>query len=175
MICWVLSASLTASSVGRARVSSIELVWSDWVPPNTAASACSVVRTTLFIGCWAVIAADTDGVPLRNLLGAIADGIHDQAEVRLRREQPFFLGDVFLEDVVLQRPAEALERDAAPFRDRQVHGEEDRRRAVDRHGRGNLIERDPVEEAVHILQGGNRHAAIPDLAAGAGVARIQTH
>src|SRR5207245_1911082 len=141
MICWVLSASLTASSVGRARVSSIELVWSDWVPPSTAASACSVVRTTLFIGCWAVSEqpadcadvrpADADGVPLRNLLGAIADGVHDQTEVWLRREQPFFLRDVFLEDVVLQRSAESLERNAAPFRHRQIHGEEDRRRAVD--------------------------------------------
>src|SRR2546426_8135385 len=79
-----------------------------------------------------VIAANADGVPLRNMLGAMADGVHDQAEVRFRREQPFLLRDVFLKDVVLQRPAKALERNATPFRDRQIHGEDDCRRAVDR-------------------------------------------
>jgi hypothetical protein len=30
------------------------LVWSDCVPPQTAASAWIATRTTLFIGCWAV-------------------------------------------------------------------------------------------------------------------------
>ena len=32
----------------------MEFVWSDWQPPRTAASACTVTRTTLFAGCWAV-------------------------------------------------------------------------------------------------------------------------
>ena len=44
----------TARSVGRASASSIELVCSDWQPPRTAASACTVTRTMLFSGCWAV-------------------------------------------------------------------------------------------------------------------------
>ena len=54
MICWVRSATRTASSVGSASASSKELVCSDWVPPSTAASASSEVRTTLLSGCWAV-------------------------------------------------------------------------------------------------------------------------
>jgi len=32
----------------------MELVCSDWVPPNAAAMACTVTRTMLFSGCWAV-------------------------------------------------------------------------------------------------------------------------
>ena len=36
MICWVRSATRTASSVGSASASSKELVCSDWVPPSTA-------------------------------------------------------------------------------------------------------------------------------------------
>ena len=47
MICCVRSASVAASSVGSASASSSELVCSDCVPPSTAASACSAVRTTL--------------------------------------------------------------------------------------------------------------------------------
>ena len=54
MICCVRSAIVTASSVGSAYVSSSELVWSDCVPPSTAASAWSATRTTLLYGCCAV-------------------------------------------------------------------------------------------------------------------------
>ena len=60
MSCWVRSAIVTDSSVGSAYVSSSELVCSDWVPPSTAASACSAVRTTLLYGCCAV--SDTPAV-----------------------------------------------------------------------------------------------------------------
>ena len=60
MICCVRSAIMTASSVGNAYVSSMELVCSDCVPPNTAAKACRVTRTMLFCGCCAV--SDTPAV-----------------------------------------------------------------------------------------------------------------
>ncbi len=53
-ICCVRSAMRAFASVGNASVSSSALVCSDWVPPSTAASAWTVVRTTLLIGCWAV-------------------------------------------------------------------------------------------------------------------------
>ena len=54
MICCVRSASVAASAVGSASASSSELVCSELVPPSTAASACSAVRTTLLYGCCAV-------------------------------------------------------------------------------------------------------------------------
>ena len=47
MICCVRSARRADSTVGRASASSRELVCRLWVPPRTAASACSVVLTTL--------------------------------------------------------------------------------------------------------------------------------
>ena len=43
-----------ARVVGKAIASSYELVWSDCVPPSTAANAWIVTRTTLLSGCWAV-------------------------------------------------------------------------------------------------------------------------
>ena len=60
MICCVRSASVAASAVGSASASSSELVCSELVPPSTAASACSAVRTTLLYGCCAV--SDTPAV-----------------------------------------------------------------------------------------------------------------
>ncbi len=60
MICWVRSATRTASSVGSASASSKEFVCSDWVPPSTPASASIAVRTMLLSGCWAV--SDTPAV-----------------------------------------------------------------------------------------------------------------
>ena len=53
-ICCVRSARVAANSVGSAQASSSEFVCRDCVPPITAASACSAVRTTLLYGCCAV-------------------------------------------------------------------------------------------------------------------------
>ena len=52
--CWVRSASLADSDVGRASASSYALVCSDWVPPSTAPSAWTATRTTFTSGCCAV-------------------------------------------------------------------------------------------------------------------------
>ncbi len=54
MICCVRSAIRADASVGRPSASSRELVWSDCVPPSTAASAWRVTRTMLLSGCCAV-------------------------------------------------------------------------------------------------------------------------
>ena len=47
---WVFLAMRALNNVGRARASSNELVWRDWVPPNTAAIASIVVRMILLYG-----------------------------------------------------------------------------------------------------------------------------
>ncbi len=57
MICCVRSATFIAISDGIAYASSSPLVCSDCAPPSTAESACSAVRTTLFIGCGLVSVA----------------------------------------------------------------------------------------------------------------------
>ena len=54
MMIWVLRAMRAENSVGSAMASSSELVCSDWVPPNTAAMASMVVRTTLLYGSCSV-------------------------------------------------------------------------------------------------------------------------
>ena len=64
MTCWVRSASFAASAVGERQHLIEAFVCRDCVPPSTAASASMAVRTTLFIGCWAV--SDTPAVCVWN-------------------------------------------------------------------------------------------------------------
>jgi hypothetical protein len=78
------------------------------------------------------------------------------------------LGLVLLEDVVLHRAADPVERHALLLGDRHVEAEEDDRRPVDRHRDGDLVERDPVEQRLHVGQRGDRDAALADLAQRAG-------
>ena len=57
--CW-RSASSAASAVGTASASSYASVWSDCVPPRTAASAWVATRVRLLSGCCGV--SDTPAV-----------------------------------------------------------------------------------------------------------------
>ena len=92
----------------------------------------------------------------------------EEPQRRLDREDDFVLRLHFLEDVGLNRAAE-LRHDVgpeAPFRGGDVHRQDDRRRAVDRH-RGGKIRRAEIEagvEPLHVLDGVDRHAALADLA-----------
>ena len=52
--CCVRRAMWAEVRVGNARASSRPLQCSDWVPPSTAAIACSATRTMLLSGCCAV-------------------------------------------------------------------------------------------------------------------------
>ena len=68
------SAIVALRSVGSASASSKAFVCSDWVPPSTAASASSAVRTMFTSGCCAVSVAPPVCVWKRSmqLLGSVA-------------------------------------------------------------------------------------------------------
>ncbi len=53
--------------------------------------------------------------------------------------------------------------------------EEDRRRSVDGHRDGHLVERDPVEQGLHVGERGDGDAALPDLSLGAGMVGVVAH
>ena len=74
------------------------------------------------------------------------------------------LGLVLLQNVVLDRPSEHAHVDALLFGGGDVEAVEDDRRPVDRHRDGDLIERDPLEETLHVGERGDRHTADADLA-----------
>src|SRR4051812_38053780 len=55
-----------------------------------------------------VVAGDRDGVPQRRVLRAPLEAIDDEAHRGLDRKAPRVLRHVFLQDVVLNRPAQLL-------------------------------------------------------------------
>ena len=122
-----------------------------------------------------VIAADGDGVPLRHVLGTVGHDVGDDAHRGLRWEDPRLLGDVLLQKVVLESPPERLGRHALLLAHADVHREQHRRRSVDGHRRADLVERDAVEQGLHVPERVDGHAAHSDFALGALVVRVVPH
>ena len=63
-------------------------------------------------------------------------------------------------------PLSASRGDALLVGDRDVEAEQPGRGRVDRHRRVHLVERDPVEQRLHVAAMGDRDADLADLAAG---------
>ncbi len=122
-----------------------------------------------------VVARDGDRVPERHLAGAVLDHVHAEPHGRLRREDPLLLGDVLLEDVRLDRPAQAFTRYALFLGDADIEGEQHGGRRVDRHRGGDLAQRDAGEEQLHVLQRVDRHALAAHLAEGLGMVGVVPH
>jgi len=122
-----------------------------------------------------VVPRDRDRVPERHLPRAVLDHVDAEAHRRLGWEDPFLLRDVLLEDVRLDRPAELVLGDALLLGHADVEGEEHRRRRVDRHRGGDLAERDPGEELLHVLEGVDRHTLAPHLAERLRMVRVVAH
>src|SRR5215475_8199934 len=53
-----------------------------------------------------MIATNTDGIPLREMLGTVGDRVTYQAHRWARGKDPLLLGDVFFEDVILHCAAQ---------------------------------------------------------------------
>ncbi len=115
-----------------------------------------------------VVAGDADGVPPGQVLGAELEGVHDKAHGGSGGEEPRFLGDVFLEDVILDGATQLFHRDAPLLSGHDVHGPDHCCRAVDSHGGGDLVNGDAVEEDLHVGQRRHGHPALAKLALGFG-------
>ena len=73
-------------------------------------------------------------------------------------------GDVLLEDVVLDGAGQAISGDAALVGHRHVKAEQRRGRGVDGHRRRDRVERQAIEQQVHVLDGRDRHPGAPHFA-----------
>ena len=85
-------------------------------------------------------------MPARHLRGAEPHRVGDEPQRRPRREDELLLRLVLLQDVVLQRAAEARALDAGRLRVRDEHREDHRGRTVDRHRRRDRAEVDAAVE-----------------------------
>jgi len=84
----------------------------------------------------------------------------------------FPAGDIFLQDVILDGPADAAGIGAGAFGHGHVQGQKNRCRGVDGHRRGNFLEVDAVEEPLHVLDGIDSDSHFSYLAQGHGVIGI---
>src|SRR6266480_1504114 len=71
-----------------------------------------------------VVAGDRDRMPERHLLRAELDRVRDEPHRGLGREDVLLLRDVLLENVRLDRPAEAFARNALLLPDAEVEREQ---------------------------------------------------
>ena len=104
---------------------------------------------------------------------AIFDGVADQLDRRLDREDPGAAADHLLEDIVLGRAAQGGDVVAALLRHGEIHGDHDGGGAVDGERYGDLVEIDAVESDLEIAQAVDRHADPPDLAFRGRVVAVQ--
>ena len=123
-----------------------------------------------------VVAGDGDGVPAGDALAAVGEDVGDDPHRRAGRVDVGPAGDVLLEQVVLDRPATDVGRRHPLLLGHElVEQEQDGRRRVDGHRRGDLVERETGQEQPHVLERVDGHADLADLALGAGVVGVVAH
>src|SRR5437868_2780270 len=122
-----------------------------------------------------VVAADRDRVPPRHVLRGPLEAIYDKSQGWLYWIHPGVLRHVLFENVVLDGPAQFPRIDALLFRRRDVEAVEDDGGPIDGHRSRDLIERDSVEEHLHVGEAGYCHATFADLSLGPGMVRVVTH
>ena len=94
------------------------------------------------------------------------DRVGDQPHRGAGREGVGAAREVLLDDVVLGRAGERGALDPVLLGDGDVEAEQPGGGGVDRHRGVHLVERDPVEQRVHVAPVGDRDADLADLAAG---------
>ncbi len=122
-----------------------------------------------------VIAADRNRVEARRMTGGKLDGVGNQAHRRPRRVDVFFLGDVFLQNVVLQGAGHPRPVDALLLGNGQVHRPNDRRRRVDGHRDADFAERNAAQQNLHVFERRNGRAALADFAFRHGMIAVVAH
>ena len=110
-----------------------------------------------------VIAAHRDWVVSRNMVRTELKGIDHQLHRRANWIDPFFLSDVFFEDVVLQSSGNLFPVGALLLGNNQIHSEENGGWRVNCLRYRSLLERNAVEQNFHVRQRRNGDAAFSDF------------
>ena len=110
-----------------------------------------------------VVTGDRNRIPLRHVLRAEFHGVYHQSHRRFGREDIFLLRDEFFENVVLDGAAQLVRTHALVLGCGDIHRPDDRGRRVDGHARGHLIERNAIQQDLHILQRRDSNAALAEF------------
>ena len=119
-----------------------------------------------------VIAGDRDRVELRHVLRRVLNDVGHDPHARLGRIDVGVADHELFEDVVLDGPAELALVDALLFAGNDVTREHGQHRAVHRHRHRHLVERDAVEEQLHVLDRIDRDTGLADVADDARVVAV---
>ena len=111
-----------------------------------------------------VVAGDRDRVELRHILRRVLENIGDDLQRKFGRVNISIAHHELLQDVVLDRTAELVERAALLQTGHDVERQHRQYGAVHRHRDGHLIQRNAVEQHLHILHRADRHAGLADVA-----------
>jgi hypothetical protein len=115
--------------------------------------------------CFAdVITRDRDRIPIWNFLRAKRKYIGDESHGWRRRENVRAARHVLFENVVLDGAAQLVHIRALTLRHRNVHRQQNARRRVDGHRSRNFVQRNLVEQLLHIADGRNRNAHLAHFA-----------
>ena len=115
-------------------------------------------------GLLHVVAGDRDRVELRHVPRRVLDDVADDPHRGLGRIDVRVPDHELLEDVVLDGAGELVLRNALLLARDDVAREHRQHAAVHGHRDGDLVERDAVEEDLHVLDRVDRHARLADVA-----------
>ena len=111
-----------------------------------------------------VITRHADAVEFRHLLGRVGKDVGHDAHRGLGRINVGVPHHVFLEDVVLDGAVELVRRNALLLGSHDVKCHDRNNRAVHRHGDGHLVQRDAIEECLHVEDGVDSHPGFAHIA-----------
>ena len=119
-----------------------------------------------------VVAADADRVELRHVLGRVLDDVADDLHRRLGRVDVGVADHELLEDVVLDGPGQLVLAHALLLGRHDVAGQDGQHRAIHGHGDAHLVQRDAVEQDLHVLHAVDGHAGLAHVAGHARVVGV---
>src|SRR6266550_6232571 len=122
-----------------------------------------------------MVAGNRNSIPLRNVSCGPLEAIDDQSERWLNGINPRVLRHILFQNVVLNRSAKLRWIHALLFGGCDVEAVQNYCGSVDRHRRRHFVERDTIEQNLHVGETRNRDAALSNFSFGSGVIGVVSH
>ena len=121
----------------------------------------------LDIGCCTgflhVVTRNRDRVELRHVFRRIFKNIGDDSHRKLGRIDIGIPHHELFQDIVLDRSAELIERTALLESGHNIEGHDRQHRTVHRHRHRHLVQRNAIEQHLHVLDRADRNAGLSDI------------
>mmetsp|Transcript_10701 Transcript_10701/g.18748 ORF Transcript_10701/g.18748 Transcript_10701/m.18748 type:complete len:349 (-) Transcript_10701:18-1064(-) len=123
-------------------------------------------------GLLDVVATDGDAVELGHVVTGVGEDALDDTHRRRGRVDVGVAHHVLLQNVVLDGAGELGLVHARLLRGDDEEGKHRQHSAVHGHGHGHLVQRDVLEQSLHVLHGGDRHTSHAYITNDTGVVRV---